>query len=217
GERSPLPRQLHAFRLGGGDYMKEIAPARTFSLLPEAKALWDRGLCRHLSPRDVLVIGDDGPIENEFRFENEPVRHKLLDLVGDLYLLGRPIQGRIVAYRSGHELNHRLVARLLEQMRAQELVDLTGRRTVMDIRPIMKLLRHRYPMLLVDRVVEMEGDRRAVGVKNVTINEPFFQGHYPGTPIMPGVLVVEAMAQLSGLLLSRVLEHKGKIAMLLAL
>ena len=87
----------------------------------------------------------------------------------------------------------------------------------MDIKRILRLMPHRYPMVLIDRVVEMDGDKRAVGIKNVTINEPFFQGHYPGTPVMPGVLIVEAMAQLSGILLSRKLEHTGKIPMLLSL
>ena len=86
----------------------------------------------------------------------------------------------------------------------------------MDIRQIMRLLPHRYPFLMVDRVIEMEGDRRAVGIKNVSINEPFFQGHYPGQPIMPGVMILEALAQLSGLLLSQRLEHTGKVAVLLS-
>lgn len=220
GQGGPIPKQLHSYRQGNGEYIDQIAPARTFGLVAEAKALWDQGLCKHLSPRDVLVIGDDGPIENEFRFPNEPVRHKVLDLVGDLYLLGVEIRGRIVALRSGHVLNHRLAAKLLDRIRANECrpskVDSGANRT-MDIREIMKLMRHRYPMLMVDRIVEMDGDRRAVGIKNVTINEPFFQGHYPGQPIMPGVMIVEAMAQLSGLLLSRVLEHTGKIAVLLSL
>lgn len=217
GQESRIKRQLHAFRHGAGDYSDEIAPARTFSLYEEAKALWDRGMCKHLTPRDVLVIGDGGPIDNAYRFENEPVRHKILDLVGDLYLLGRPIQGRIVAYRSGHSLNHRLAATMLDRIRTDLRTGGGGRKRDIDISGILRLMRHRYPMLLVDKVLEIEGDRRAVGVKNVTINEPFFQGHYPGRPIMPGVLIVEAMAQLSGLLLSRVLEHTGKIAVLLSL
>ncbi|MCL4196986.1 MAG: UDP-3-O-[3-hydroxymyristoyl] N-acetylglucosamine deacetylase [Phycisphaerales bacterium] len=211
-----IPRQLHAFQLSPEAYVREIAPARTFSLREEAKALWDRGMCQHLTPRDVLVIGDDGPIDNAYRFQNEPVRHKVLDVIGDIYLLGRPIQGRIVAYRSGHSLNHQLVYRLVEKMRAEQGLQANLQRQ-MDVRAIMKIMRHRYPMLMIDRVVEIHGDQRAIGIKNVTVNEPFFQGHYPGTPIMPGVMIVEAMAQLSGLLLSRVLEHRGKIAVLLSL
>lgn len=211
-----IPRQLHAFRLEREAFVDEIAPARTFSLREEAQALWDRGLCHHLTPRDVLVIGENGPIDNAYRFANEPVRHKILDVIGDIYLLGRPIQGRIVAYRSGHSLNHQLVYRLVEKMRAEQGLQANLQRQ-MDVRAIMKIMRHRYPMLMIDRVVEIHGDQRAIGIKNVTVNEPFFQGHYPGTPIMPGVMIVEAMAQLSGLLLSRVLEHRGKIAVLLSL
>lgn len=211
-----IPRQLHAFHLNADAYVRDIAPARTFSLKEEAQALWDRGMCHHLTPKDVLVIDEHGPIDNAFRFDNEPVRHKILDVIGDIYLLGRPIQGRIVAYRSGHSLNHQLVYRLLEKMRAEQGLQ-THLQRQLDVRAIMKVMRHRYPMLMIDRVVEIHGDQRAIGIKNVTINEPYFQGHYPGTPIMPGVMIVEAMAQLSGLLLSRVLEHRGKIAVLLSL
>ncbi len=199
------------------DYRREIAPARTFSLKEEAEALQAQGLGTHLSPKDVLVIGRDGPIENAFRFEDEPVRHKVLDVLGDLSLVGRPLQARIVAGRSGHALNRRLAMRIRAQIEAAEHAELLATSSVMDARGILRLMPHRYPMLLVDRVVEIDGDRRAVGIKNVTINEPFFEGHYPGTPIMPGVLLVEALAQMGGLLLSRKLEHTGKIAVLLSL
>jgi UDP-3-O-[3-hydroxymyristoyl] N-acetylglucosamine deacetylase / 3-hydroxyacyl-[acyl-carrier-protein] dehydratase len=199
------------------EYIDEIAAARTYSLREEAQALWDRGMCLHLTPQDVLVIGEDGPIENAYRFENEPVRHKIVDLLGDLYLVGCAVHGRFVAHKSGHDLNRRMCIAIQQQMAAEQRREaLVGGRE-MDIRAIQRIMPHRYPMLLVDRVVEIEGDRRAVGVKNVSINEPFFQGHYPGTPIMPGVLIVEAMAQLGGLLMSQKLEHTGKIAVLLSL
>lgn len=200
-----------------GDYARDIAPARTFSLKEEAEGLWQAGLCRHLSPKDVLVIGDEGPIDNAYRFDDEPVRHKVLDAIGDLTLVGCAVQCKVLAVRSGHHLNRRLAQKIREQMQAIEMRQtmLDGR--VMDIRSIQRLMPHRYPMLLVDRVIEMDGDKRALGIKNVSINEPFFQGHYPGTPIMPGVLIVEAMAQLGGLLMSRTLEHQGKIAILLSL
>lgn len=217
GNESPLPRQLHAYKSEPARYLTDIASARTFSLLADAQALWDKGMCHHLTPKDVLVIGDDGPIDNAFRFENEPVRHKILDLIGDLYLLGRHIRGKIVGYRSGHSLNHRLVVKLLEQVRAKERTDFAAKKPQMDMRTIQSILRHRYPMLLIDRVIEIVDDKRAIGIKNVTINEPFFQGHYPGIPIMPGVLIVEAMTQLAGLLVSNVLEHKGKIPILLSM
>jgi UDP-3-O-[3-hydroxymyristoyl] N-acetylglucosamine deacetylase/3-hydroxyacyl-[acyl-carrier-protein] dehydratase len=212
-----IKRQTQSFTSRNGNYLEEIARARTYSLQEEAQALWDRGMCRHLTPKDVLVIGDDGPIDNEYRFENEPVRHKVLDLLGDLYLVGCEVHGRFVAYRSGHEINRRMAMKIIAQMEAVHRREAVGRSTEFDIRMIQRIMPHRYPMLLVDRVVEIEGDRKAIGVKNVTINEPFFTGHYPGTPIMPGVLIVEAMAQLGGLLMSQKLEHTGKIAVLLSL
>ncbi len=212
-----IRRQVRTYSSSNGNYRTEFARARTYSLEEEAQALWDRGMCRHLTPKDVLVIGDDGPIDNEYRFDDEPVRHKIVDLLGDLFLVGCAVHGRLLAHKSGHELNQRLCQKIIEQMesfRRQEAV-LHGRK--LGIRSIQRLMPHRYPMLLVDRVMEIDGDRKAIGVKNVTINEPFFQGHYPGTPIMPGVLIVEAMAQLGGILMSQKLEHTGKIAVLLSL
>jgi UDP-3-O-[3-hydroxymyristoyl] N-acetylglucosamine deacetylase/3-hydroxyacyl-[acyl-carrier-protein] dehydratase len=212
-----IKRQVQAFAFGASDYRKDISRARTYSLQEEAQALWDRGMCLHLTPKDVLVIGPDGPIDNAYRFDNEPVRHKIVDLLGDLYLLGHQVYGRFVAHKSGHDLNRRMCLRIREQMLHQARVEAIRSGRELDIRAIQRIMPHRYPMLLVDRVVEIDGDRRALGVKNVTINEPYFQGHYPGTPIMPGVLIVEAMAQLGGLLMSQKLEHTGKIAVLLSL
>ncbi len=212
-----IQRQTQTFASRNGDYFSEVARARTYSLREEAQALWDRGMCRHLTPKDVLVIGDDGPIDNEYRFDNEPVRHKVLDLLGDLYLVGCEVHGRFVACRSGHEINRCMALKIIKQMEDGHRRTAVQGGNVLDVRAIQRIMPHRYPMLLVDRVVEIDGDRKAIGVKSVTINEPFFQGHYPGTPIMPGVLVVEAMAQLGGLLMSQKLEHTGKIAVLLSL
>ena len=214
-----IGRQLRTFDLGGDeDYGQEIAPSRTFSLEAEAEAARKAGLFPHLTVDTALVVGADGPLgKNAFRFDDEPVRHKILDLIGDLYLLGAPIKGRIVAYKSGHPMNHRLARELLKQHTAATLKDLAHHHSVLDVRKLFRMMPHRYPMLLVDRVVELVQDQRAVGVKNVTINEPFFQGHYPSTPIMPGVLVVEAMAQLSGVLIGQSLEQVGKIPVLLSL
>lgn len=218
GKDSPLGRQTHEFSFQNGNYAHEIAPARTYILEREAIALREAGLGTHLSEDDVLVIGDNGPMgHNTMRFDDEPARHKLLDLIGDLYLLGCPIKGRIIAHKSGHAMNHQLVRQLIKTHQAQVRADMGTHQSVFDIRKIHRFLPHRYPMLLVDRVIEIDGDRRAVGIKNVSINEPFFQGHYPGTPIMPGVLVVEAMAQLSGVLIGQKLEHTGKLAVLLSL
>ncbi len=212
-----IQKQIQSFAFTNGSYVHEIARARTYSLKEEAQALWDRGMCRHLSPKDVLVIGEEGPIENAYRYADEPVRHKILDILGDLYLVGCEIHARFIAHRSGHSLNRRMGLKIVEQMEAGRRAAglLEGRE--LDIRAIQRVMPHRFPMLLIDRVTEIEGDRRAVGVKNVTINEPFFTGHYPGTPIMPGVLIVEAMAQMGGLLLRQRLEHAGKIAMLMSL
>ncbi len=212
-----IQRQVQTYSSLNGDYVHEIAKARTYSLKEEAQALWDKGMCRHLTPSDVLVIDDDGPIDNAYRYENEPVRHKIVDLIGDLYLVGCEVHGRFIAYKSGHELNRRMAMKITEQIALAQRNEALLQGREMDTRMIHRILPHRYPMLLVDRVVQIEGERKAVGVKNVTINEPFFQGHYPGTPIMPGVLIVEAMGQLGGLLMSQQLEHTGKIAVLLSL
>ena len=212
-----IPHQAWSFDPDRDDYAREIAPARTYSLREEAEALWQAGLCRHLTPRDVLVIGDDGPIQNEYRFPEEPVRHKVLDAIGDLALVGTVIECQVVANRSGHGLNRQLGMKLLRLVQRERRTRMLLEGRAMDARAISRLMPHRYPMLLVDRVLELEPGRRAVGVKNVSINEPFFPGHYQGTPIMPGVLIVEALAQMGGLLLSQTLEHTGKVAVLLSL
>ncbi len=218
----PIGRQTYAFTLGGNDlagddFKLQLAPARTFIFEHEANELRARGLGKHLTPKDLLVIAPDGPVDNVFHWPNECVRHKVLDLIGDLYLVGRPIRGRLVARKSGHELNHQLARRLVAEYDNQHRESLVIRDAAMDTRSIQRILPHRYPMLMVDRVLEIQGDRKAIGIKNVTFNDIFFQGHYPGTPIMPGVLIVEAMAQLGGILLSQKLEHTGKLAVLLSM
>jgi len=220
GSNTVIGRQLLSFSLSDGDYASQIAPARTFVLESEAQAMHTAGVGSHLTEDDILVIGENGPLgTNTFRFPDEPVRHKIADLIGDLYLIGSPIQARIIAYKSGHALNHMLVRRIIKQHRSQNARSNQHRAQdgMLDIRALTRILPHRYPMLLVDRVLEIDPGRRAVGIKNVTINEPFFQGHYPGIPIMPGVLIVEAMAQLSGVLIGQKLEHTGKLAVLLSL
>jgi UDP-3-O-[3-hydroxymyristoyl] N-acetylglucosamine deacetylase/3-hydroxyacyl-[acyl-carrier-protein] dehydratase len=216
----PLGRQVFCFTQSDqsrDQFISQIAPARTWVFDHEAKELQARGLGAHLTTKDLLVISATGPVDNAFRFADECVRHKVLDLIGDLYLLGRPLRGRLLAHKSGHELNHMLVRKLLQQQDATSREALVGREASLDIRRIQRILPHRYPMLLVDRVLEIVADQKAVGIKNVTFNDFFFQGHYPGTPIMPGVLIVEAMAQLGGILLSTKLEHTGKLAVLLSM
>ncbi len=223
GPDSPVRRQVHSATITPKEFLANIAPARTFSTEQEAQAMKAKGLFAHLSARDMLVLGPAGPIDNTLRFDDEPVRHKVLDLLGDIHLAGRPILGRIVAHKAGHKLNHKLARELVEHARQTEQGrDSTGHsraitQPAMDIRSILRILPHRYPMVLVDRVLEMEPDRRAVGIKNVTINEPFFQGHYPSQPLMPGVLIVEAMCQLAALMLSQKLERIGKVGVLLSM
>ncbi len=212
-----IGRQVCAVDLTPEQFLSQIASSRTFLLDFEAEQLRQSGYGTHLTYADILVLGPDGPIENELRYQDECVRHKILDLIGDLALLGMRISGRIVAYKSGHSLNHALVKRLANKVKTIELNRRIAAKPTLDIRQIQRILPHRYPFLMVDKVIELDGDQRAVGIKNVTINEPFFQGHYPSQPVMPGVLIVEAMAQLAGLLLSQKLEHTGKLPYLISM
>ncbi len=217
GSKGPIGRQTFRAKIDREFFIKEIAPARTFVLEEEAEQLRASGLGAHLNYADVLVFNKTGPIDNPLRFSDECVRHKVLDLIGDLSLLGRPIVGRIIARKSGHALNHQLVRALLaESIQRRPELPKVGEAEA-DIHRVQRILPHRYPFLMVDRVLEIDGTKRVRGIKNVTINEPFFQGHYPGDPIMPGVLIIEALAQIGGILLSQELEHKGRVAVLLSL
>jgi len=190
---------------------REIAPARTFCLASEVDALRRAGFGKGATRENTVVLGDPSVT---LRLPGEPVRHKLLDLLGDLHLLGADLHAHVIATRSGHSTNAELVRRLHDLMQALETGGLIRRESGLDVREILRMLPHRYPFLLIDRVLEIDGYRRAVAVKNVSINEPFFQGHFPGAPLMPGVLQLEAMAQLAGVLLLRKLENTGKLAVL---
>jgi UDP-3-O-[3-hydroxymyristoyl] N-acetylglucosamine deacetylase/3-hydroxyacyl-[acyl-carrier-protein] dehydratase len=217
GPTGPIGRQMYRVVVTPESFEANIAPARTFVLEREAAELRAAGLGSHLGYQDILVFGENGSIENSLRFPDECVRHKILDLLGDMALFGRPIVGRIYARKSGHSLNHALVRALREQYEVRKREEFLHQRPVIDIHQVQRILPHRYPFLMIDRIIEIEGSRRVVGLKNVTINEAFFQGHYPGDPIMPGVLIIEALAQIGGVLLSQELEHKGKVAVLLSL
>ncbi len=217
GAGNPIGRQSYRTQITPETFEANIAPARTFVLAHEADELRAAGLGTHLGYDDILVFGDAGPIENRLRFPDECVRHKVLDLLGDLTLFGRPLVGRVYARRSGHSLNHAIVRALRSQEESKRREVAFRRRPAIDVQRVQRILPHRYPFLMVDRIMEIEGTKRVVGLKNVTINEAFFQGHYPGDPIMPGVLIIEALAQVGGILLSQALEHKGKVAVLLSL
>ncbi len=192
-------------------FAREIAPARTFCLASEVEKLQAAGFGKGATRDNTVVLGDPQTV---MRMGSEPVRHKMLDLIGDLSLLGADLHAHVIATRSGHATNAELVRRLVDLMQEKETGGVIQRESGLDIREVMKLLPHRYPFLMIDRVVEIEGYQRAVGIKNVSINEPYFQGHFPDQPVMPGVLQLEAMAQLAGVLLLRKLEYTGKLAVL---
>lgn len=199
----PLLGTQHAsHEITPASFIKEIAPARTFVLHRDVKALQAAGMIKGGTTKNAVVVKDDEILSDEpLRFPDEFVRHKILDLIGDLSLLGRPIRGHVISIRSGHDTNVRFVQELARSERPCESYQHLLGRTHFDIAAIERIMPHRYPMLLVDRILLLEERKRVVGLKNVTINEPFFVGHFPGHPIMPAVLIVEAMAQCGGVLL----------------
>jgi UDP-3-O-[3-hydroxymyristoyl] N-acetylglucosamine deacetylase/3-hydroxyacyl-[acyl-carrier-protein] dehydratase len=210
----PAARQTVGFELSAENFERDIAAARTFVFAHEVDALRAAGLGKGATTQNTLVVGPEGPQANSLQWDDELARHKILDLVGDLANAGVDLDTHIIATRSGHGLNMALVQRIIEEReREQEQGEAIGA-SGLDIRQILNLLPHRYPFLMIDRVIELEGFQRAVAIKNVTINEPYFQGHWPEQPIMPGVLQLEAMAQLAGVLLLRKLENTGKLAVL---
>ena len=192
-----IGRQTGTYDLTAASFAAELAPARTFGFTSEVAQLQAKGLIKGASAANAIVLDERGVANGgQLRWPDEFVRHKAADIVGDLALTGARIRAHVGATRPSHGGNVAL-ARALAR---------AGKRTgggepVMDISKIMNYLPHRYPFLLVDRILEVEGTKRIVGLKNVTINEPFFQGHFPGHPIMPGVLIIEAMAQVGGMLL----------------
>jgi UDP-3-O-[3-hydroxymyristoyl] N-acetylglucosamine deacetylase/3-hydroxyacyl-[acyl-carrier-protein] dehydratase len=236
---SPILGTQHAHMYQLGDFKSEISRCRTFVFLRELEVLAEHGLIKGGSLDNAIVMVDkdystediaailkklgreplDIKVEGigvlntiKLQYENEPARHKLLDIVGDLALTGRFIKGHILAARPGHHGNvefAKLIKQLIKQEKSEvEQFDLT-QPPIYDINDISKMLPHRYPFLLVDKIMTMDSES-IVGVKNVTMNEPFFQGHFPNNPVMPGVLQIEAMAQVGGIFaLSQVEEPES--------
>ncbi|MFN3693427.1 MAG: bifunctional UDP-3-O-[3-hydroxymyristoyl] N-acetylglucosamine deacetylase/3-hydroxyacyl-ACP dehydratase [Ignavibacterium sp.] len=213
------------------EFVNEFAPARTFCFLSEVEALANNGLIKggdldnavvivdhNLNDSELkelgkkigitenFVLGEHGILNNkQLRFKNEPVRHKLLDLMGDLALIGAPIKAQILAARPGHRANVEFAKQIRKLYQQKKLVKkfqfVKKEGVVFDSNAIQRILPHRYPFLLVDKIIHLDMDKKVIGVKSVTVNEPFFIGHFPGQPIMPGVLILEAMAQTGGILL----------------
>ena len=216
------------------DFEKEIASSRTFVFVREIQKLRDAGLIkggdldnaiviyeRQISQQDLDSLADLlgvphkdaaelGYLNNkQIQYPNEPARHKLLDIIGDIALIGKPIKGRIIATRPGHKINNKLARLVRKQIKLNEVqppIYDPNKEAVFDINRIKELLPHRYPFLMVDKIIEV-GQKHIIGVKNITMNEPYFQGHFPQEPVMPGVLQVEAMAQIGGLLVLSQVEE----------
>jgi len=201
---------------------REIVGARTFCLQEEVEPLRRMGLGKGADYDNTVVVAKKKIVRNILRFSDEFVRHKVLDLTGDLYLLGCPLKGRVIAIKSGHSINVKLLQKIRQQkerflqsgIKAPDVQLGLGE---LDINMIQKILPHRHPFLLVDRIISLEKDKRAVGIKNVTINDNFFVGHFPTRPIMPGVLILEALAQTAGVLLLSKEENMGRFAYFLGI
>jgi UDP-3-O-[3-hydroxymyristoyl] N-acetylglucosamine deacetylase / 3-hydroxyacyl-[acyl-carrier-protein] dehydratase len=198
-----IGRQHGSYAVADPAFTDDVLAARTFGFLRDVEAMHARGLALGGSRDNAIVLTADGVADGvTLRSPDEFVRHKALDLVGDLALVGSRIRAHVVAERPGHAGNAALARELVARAEKKMLA-----RPILTIEQITQYLPHRYPFLLVDRVVEFEERKRIVGLKNVTINEPFFQGHFPGKPVMPGVLIIEAMAQVGGLLVLEQMEN----------
>lgn len=200
--------QYAAFEVTPETFEKELSPARTFILREDVERLRGMGLIKGGSLNNAILFDNEGIVNDEpLRFPDECVRHKVLDLVGDLSLVGVPIKGHIYAIRSGHKFNLEFVKELWKLKEKKMGIRAATQTGQWDIDMIQRIMPHRYPFLLVDKILELEDGKRVVGIKNVTINEPFFEGHFPGHPIMPAVLIVEAMAQTGGFMLLNTVDN----------
>ncbi|RYG32980.1 MAG: bifunctional UDP-3-O-[3-hydroxymyristoyl] N-acetylglucosamine deacetylase/3-hydroxyacyl-ACP dehydratase, partial [Chitinophagaceae bacterium] len=233
---SPVLGSQHATLNDLTQFEDEIASSRTFCFLHELEMLYKQNLIKGGDLSNAIVVVDrvvqpeelndlaamlgkptvevkeEGILNNtELRHKNEPARHKLLDLIGDLALLGRPIKGQILAARPGHAANVafcKKLKRIMQETTKRNNIPVYDPRKepVMDINRISQILQHRYPFLMIDKIIHLD-ETTVAGVKNVTMNEPFFQGHFPGNPVMPGVMQIEAMAQTGGLLVLSTVDN----------
>jgi UDP-3-O-[3-hydroxymyristoyl] N-acetylglucosamine deacetylase / 3-hydroxyacyl-[acyl-carrier-protein] dehydratase len=221
--------QFYSTEINPKTWERELAHARTFCFYEEIEYLIKNGLIKGGSLENAVVIRDDAVLTTEpLRYPDEFVRHKMLDIVGDLSLLGRPIHGHLTAVKPSHSGNCEMVRHILAQIQKrtratqtftppprpggeaamQSVPDEEG---AMGVEAIMKMLPHRPPFLMVDRIVKIDGNH-IIGTKNVTINEGYFEGHFPGHPIMPGVLQLEAIAQVAGVLLLKIIQAANQVA-----
>lgn len=205
-----IGRQVGSYDITPQGFGTDLARARTFGFASEVEALRAKGLIRGASTANAVVLSENAVLDTALRWPDEFVRHKAGDIVGDLALLGGRIQAHVIATKPCHQGNIALA-------RAIGRTSSKSGGNIIDIGRIQDVLPHRYPFLLVDRIIEVEGRNRIVGIKNVTINEPFFQGHFPGHPIMPGVLIIEAMAQVGGMLVLGTEDISDKVVYFMSL
>ncbi|MCF7708663.1 MAG: bifunctional UDP-3-O-[3-hydroxymyristoyl] N-acetylglucosamine deacetylase/3-hydroxyacyl-ACP dehydratase [Verrucomicrobia bacterium] len=227
--------QYLSLEISAETWEQELAHARTFCFYDEIEWMIRSGMIKGGSLENAVVIRDDAVLTTEpLRYTDEFVRHKILDILGDLSLIGRPLRGHVIAIKPSHKANCELAKMISFEMQkpimaantflpppsaqknesedqAESVAAAVRAGEALDIEKLLRVLPHRYPFLMVDRVLEIEGNR-VVAIKNVTINEPYFQGHFPGHPIMPGVLQLEAMAQVAGILMLRQAQNLGKVA-----
>ena len=197
-------------------FEREIAPARTFVFYEDVEPLMEKNLIKGGSLENAIVVRGDAVLSKEpLRFPDEFVRHKMLDIIGDLALIGRRIRGHLVAVKPGHAVNADLARALTREQTRRSALSVT--RAVprgdggFDTDEVMQILPHRFPFLMVDRIISFESETKCIGIKTVTINEPFFQGHFPGHPVMPGAMQVEAMAQVASILLFKLAKTTSRI------